>query len=290
MGSGAVSTMGQWSGMLSEGKKMSNVAQKAATAQQQEAQAGYDQYAQSMQPATTAALLQFDKSISAQEKNLARQEELAAQIDPAIIEASQQALRLLKGEQSSALAPLQRQRDQQRQTLLNTLREQLGPGAETSTAGMQALTRFDSETSNLMAGGQQQALGNLGSLMGQFRAAGPDILREASGLGSLASGRYGVQQQTSQGLLGARSGLFQTAGAQYTGEMIRAQNRFNFAKSLHESGQKIGETWATMGMGGGGGSTKTDSPSGISGGGGSSASNSSGGGSNMGYLGGNYNF
>ena len=129
-------------------KNAKNAAQAAAMAQQQAAQAAYDETAGIVNPATTAGLLAFDRDIKNQEKNLSRQEQLISQLDPTIIEASQQALRLLRGESSSTLAPIQAQRDQQRQKLMNSLRQQLGPGAESSTAGIQALTRFDAETNH----------------------------------------------------------------------------------------------------------------------------------------------
>jgi hypothetical protein len=174
-------------------------AQRAAMQQQAEAGAAYRQYADIINPATTAGLLQLDKDLANQEKNLVRQEQLIAQIDPTVIEASQQALRLLKGERSSALGPAEQQRSQQRQKLLNNLRERLGPGAETSTAGLQALNRFDSETSQFLAGQQQSALAGLGRVASQLSKIRPDMLREIgsrSGFGQARTRRRRSQPLT----------------------------------------------------------------------------------------------
>lgn len=238
------------------GDSGARAAGKAAMAQQAAAQQGYQQYADIVNPATTAGLLSLDRDIANQEKNLSRQEQLISQIDPTIIEASQQALRLLKGEQSSALAPVQRQRDQQRQTLLNTLREQLGPGAENSTAGIQALTRFDSETNNLLAGQQQAALQGLGGIAGQFNAVRPDMFREISGLSNFGQAKAGLSFQQAQGLLAARNPLIQNAGAQYTKDVLLGQQRSAFGQQLF--GMAAQGAAAAMGAPGAAGTPRTD--------------------------------
>jgi hypothetical protein len=206
-------------------------AQNAAMQQQGEAGAAYQQYASIVNPATTAGLLQLDKDIASQDRNLVRQEQLISQIDPTLIEASQQALKLLRGEQSSTLAPIERQRQQQRQTLLNTLREQLGPGAETSTAGIQALTKFDSDSNNLLSNQQQQALSGLGGLATQFNSTRPDMLREISGRSALTQAKTGLEFQRAQGLFSARQPLFQTAGANQTANSLFGQTLGGFASA-----------------------------------------------------------
>lgn len=202
-----------------------SAAGNAAMAQQNEAKRQWD-YTE--QP-TVQAMLNFDSAIKSQEKNLARQEQMIAQIDPTVIEASQQALRLMRGEDASITAPLKRQRDLQRQKLLNSLREQLGPGAETSTAGIQALTRFDAETDQLFAGAQQQAISQLGQTAGQFNAVRPNMLQESLGLGQLGAGRANLAYDR---IKGAGQGMLQTAGAEYTADVIRGQNRASFGRSM----------------------------------------------------------
>lgn len=209
-----------------------NAAGRAAMAQQEEARAGYNETKGITDRATTLSLANMDRDLKNQERNLARQEQMIAQIDPTIIEASQQALKLLRGETSSTLAPLERQRATARQKLVNQLREQLGPGAETSTAGMQALNRFDSESSNLFAGAQQQAIGQLGQTAGQFSATRPDLFREIMGMSQI--GQLGSQSLFNQaGLLGnARQGLIQTAGANEVAESIRGQSNASMGRAL----------------------------------------------------------
>ena len=213
---------------------------KAAMAQKREARRQYDEALARTEPVTVESLAQMDKALKYQERNLSRQEQLVSQIDPTIIEASQQALRLMRGDASSTLAPLQQQRDLQRQKLMNSLREQLGPGAETSTAGIQALTRFDAESGQLFSGAQQQALSNMGNIFGQFSSGKPDMLQQSAGYAGMAQNRAGLRYNQQQALSGALSGMYNSAGADYTKDVMRGQANAAFGKSLINAGATIG--------------------------------------------------
>ena len=241
-------------GQISGSERSARASERAASAQRDAANAQYGNLtamlgksADQVSNLSVRALLDVDNSIAAQEKNIARQEKLLSSIDPTIMEASQQALKLLRGEDASTLAPLKKQRDLQRQRLLNQLREQLGPGAETSTAGIQALTRFDSETDSLFAGAQQQALGNLGQISGQFSAQRPDMLREVSGLSSFQTNRLNAGMlapnynlQRASALQGAGSQVINSAGAQFTGDLLRGQAQSAFTNDLLKAGLTAG--------------------------------------------------
>lgn len=238
----------------------------AAAEQQAEAKRQYDLSSGIVNKATVEGLASFDKDIANQERNLSRQESLISQIDPTIIEASQQALKLLRGETSSALAPLQNQRNMARQKLVNQLREQLGPGAETSTAGIQALNRFDSESSNIFGNAQQQAIGNLGNTAGQFNATRPDMFREIMGLSSLGQGKTALQYNQANSLMNFGQGMANTAGAEYTRDMLEGQWDQARGKQLYQAGvqqkQQVLDFFSGM-MGGG----KSKSSAGGDGGG-----------------------
>jgi len=232
-------------------KKSRGAAQAAAIAQQREAQRQYKEQSGILNKASVMGMASMDKAIGQQEKNLARQEQMISQIDPTIIEASQQALKLLRGETSSTLAPLQRQRDMQRQKLMNSLREQLGPGAETSTAGIQAMNRFDAESSNLFAGAQQQALGNLGNISSQFSSQRPDIGREIGNMANFGMNKAGYGFQLAEGLRLAGAGKQATAGAQYTGQMMQGQYQQAQANQLMQTGGMLAGSYLSGGLGGG---------------------------------------
>ena len=266
---GRFTPIGAIGGMYNDAnKRAANAAQAAAMAQQAQAQAAYRETAGIVNPATTAGLLAFDRDIKNQEKNLSRQEQLISQLDPTIIEASQQALRLLRGESSSTLAPIQAQRDQQRQKLLNSLRQQLGPGAESSTAGIQALTRFDAETNALMSQQQQSALGQLGNVSSQFTSQRPDMLREISGLSGFNQGKTDLSFRQAGALSNARLGLQQTAGAQYTGQLIQAQQQQALNNQIIGAGIQGGTAYLTGGLSALGGGASPGGGSAINPGGG----------------------
>lgn len=106
-------------------------------------------------------LAQAERAIELNEKDIARKEELLASADPALIEAGKQALQLLQGEEAKTLDPIKRQRQEDRRKLEDKLRNQLGPGFATSTAGIQALNDFDAETGSLLAVEQDRSLGRL---------------------------------------------------------------------------------------------------------------------------------
>lgn len=233
---GALSSMG--------GKSSASAAKDAALAQQQEARRAYGETKSIVNPASVQGLMSLDRDIANQQKNLSRQEQLISQIDPTILEASQQALKLLRGEASSTLAPIQNQRQMQRQKLLASLREQLGPGAETSTAGMQALTRFDSQTNDLLAGQQQSALQGLGGIAGQFNAIRPDMFREILGLSGFGQAKTDIEFRRAAALSNARQGLQQTAGAGSVEAMMRGQQQQAFGNQLLGGAIQAGTSYA----------------------------------------------
>lgn len=239
------------------GNGMADAAENAAMSQQREARGQYKKFSGIVNEASVASLAQFDKALATQDRNLSRQEELIKNIDPAILEASQQALKLMRGETSSTLAPMQQQRQMQRQKLLNQLREQLGPGAETSSAGMMALNRFDSETSQLFGQAQQQALGNLAGVAGQFSQLRPDMGAGAMTLASLGANRYGMEQSRADALQRYAAPMLGTAGAQYAGDMVRAQHDQALKNAWLESSLQFGAAFGGMGMGGGGGGSSS---------------------------------
>ena len=156
IGAGAIGAVGQFIG-----------AQRTAQAQGRAAEAqlaeGRRTQALAMAAAEPSAeeIDRLKSAVKLNEQDIARRTALLESTDPAIIEAGRQALRLLQGQEASTLAPVKRARQETRLTLENQLRKQLGSGFETSSAGIQALARFDQETEALMAQEQDRSLGRL---------------------------------------------------------------------------------------------------------------------------------
>lgn len=210
-----------------------NASNDAASAYENSANQAYEERYQIRQAAKKAALptelelQQMEHAVDINERDLARREKLIASSDPALIEAGQQALKLLQGQDASTLAPIRKQRDQQRQQLLNQLRQRLGPGAEESAAGARALSEFDAATNAQLTGAQQSSLGML--------------LTSATN----TSGSYGTQQNLNNALgIGGQRGALQDryiralqgpaagAGASELGNLIRAQGNLNASQGL----------------------------------------------------------
>lgn len=262
VGAGAGALIGGAAG-FSSGKGASQsrkAAQRAAMERQRMAIGNYNNIRDLINPASVAALSNYDKALGVQERNIARQEQLVAQIDPTVIEASQQALKLLRGEQASTLAPLERQRQTQRQKLLDNLRRQLGSGAETSTAGIQALTRFDAETDSLFANAQQQAIQGLGQTFGQFSAYRPNMGNEATTFGNLAAGRFQVTQNQAQILQNAFNPVIGNAGASQVGAMMQGQYQQAMGSQMLQAGTQLGSSYLMRSGGTGGTNGVTPHP------------------------------
>lgn len=148
---------------------------------------------------TVAELAAMQKQLRVADQSLARQEALVAAIDPALMEAGKQALALLKGQEAGALAPLRAAQARQSAQQEAMLRERLGGGFETSSAGIEAMTRLQESQLGQQQQAQQQTLG---SLLGIAAGARPN---EAN---LMAAGSMEAQQQAMlrQGRISAVSG------------------------------------------------------------------------------------
>lgn len=134
-------------------------AQNAAKAQE-EAANNYNKFLQGQQqkalalvnnPADMAA---YDQALHAQEQVVQKQQALAESLSPNLIDIGKQLHGLLNGQSAPVLDNLKNQRALQRQQLVERMNQQMGPGGQTSSAGIQALNQFDTETSNVLSQAQ----------------------------------------------------------------------------------------------------------------------------------------
>lgn len=153
--------------------------QQAAAEKSIEAQERARQKAMELAQASPGELAQIDRMLRLSEENFAmqmkyiqRDEELLNAVDPALREAGAQALQLLQGKEAAVLAPLKAERARQREALKDSLRQQLGAGYATSSAGIEALTRFDQESQAVTAATQQNVVQSFLGLSAQVR---PDV-------------------------------------------------------------------------------------------------------------------
>lgn len=209
-------------------------------------------------------------SLQQQETALGRQADLFASIDPAIMEASNQALSILRGEDSAQSTGVAKRRDRERQKLVDRLREQLGPGAETSTAGMQALNQFDAQTETLQQdtlgslfgmaqqgaqgrGALNQSTANLANIGGMFGSRANRLSNaQFTGGQLMANTRLGAGQLERGGfsdLMNAQSGLAAGAGSEHVEGQLRAQAKNQFINDRIQAGENMAAS--AMGSAGG---------------------------------------
>lgn len=210
-----------------------------------------------LKSATPAELQAYERSLESASNLVQRDSKLLEAIDPALLEASNQALSLMRGHDASALAPLRNERASQRSNLVRALREQLGPGAESSTIGMRQLQKFDMDTASLLNNTQQSTLGMfLGSAQNQ-RAQLPgdtaSLLNAGSGFGRIIDRGLAAGTAT----MSAMGGVAQNAGAPFVGQQVAAQGLGSMFNQVGQVGGTLlgrslfGPDKEASGMGGG---------------------------------------
>ena len=150
----------------------------------------YNNYVPSQQAA-------IDKAMAYQQQNIQRQQTLVDSIDPALLDAGKQMQQLLNGQSAPVIKNFLDQRNLQKQQMLDGLRQQMGPGAETSSMGQNMLMKFDQETANMQNSIQQQYLDKVSNLAIGGGQTLSDVMGKASttlaGLGDQL-GQIGLNQ------------------------------------------------------------------------------------------------
>lgn len=188
-------------------------------------------------------IIQLQRAVQTNQQDIVRQQRILDSTDPAVIEAGKQALNLMKGVESSTLAPLRSKLQKDEQTLRGKLLKQLGPGYENSTAGIQALNAFQESSSNALSNAQQTAINSYLGTAQNFSSQG--LSQQTSQAGTLGS-LYG---NIAQRKVSAVQGSPINAGLQYAGEMASAQaKQQNFGQLMQIGGMAVGAV--TGGIGG----------------------------------------
>lgn len=138
------------------------------------------------------------------------QEFITKAYGPNILAAGQNAYNLLDGQQASILKPMQDQITRQRSQLVNSLRDQLGPDYQNSSAGVDALSRFDENANMTLQQAQEQAIGVATSAMGissqsylaTLQSQSQSFTNLASMLGMVGATRNAIQARQVNALTG----------------------------------------------------------------------------------------
>ncbi len=189
---------------------------------------------------TSQELALQEKNLAFQERAIARAEKRFQAIDPAIIEAGQQAHSLLKGKEAAILQPIRRNRERQRRQLESNLRQQLGSGYASSTAGIEALGRFDERTGDFMLQAQSQALGQSVDVARGLTAARPSELALAQ-MGSLNMAALNrIQSRRVSARLAKVPSVTKFAGGAAAGEAAIARGEQAKFRAIGEIGGAVG--------------------------------------------------
>lgn len=176
----------------------------------------------------------IERATELNEQDLARKERLLDSVDPALMNAGQQALELLQGQEAAILDPVRRQRQEQKQALEERLQRQLGTGFRTTTAGLQALNDFDEGTDRLLAQAQQDSISQLLGVS--------QNVRNIANLGSNITNAQNLAQLQGTEARRQVAAVTQTplvpqaqitnAGAPFVGDALRAQADQQFLGQL----------------------------------------------------------
>ena len=210
--------------------------QQMASAQLAQEQADRQAAMSILQP-TQAEIQQLQQALAINQQSIGQAQQLIASSDPALVQAGQQALALMQGQEAASLNPLKNQRAQQRSALEAQLASQLGPGYRTSSAGIQALNNFDQQTSNLLEGAQQQAIGQYMGYAGFGAQLGRG--QQQTGIQNI-SGLTGQQYGWQQSMANAITGQPINPGLAYTGQLANAQANVANMGTLMGAGMMYG--------------------------------------------------
>lgn len=183
-------------------------------------------------------------------------------VDPAIKEAGTQLLGLVRGESTKMLDPVMKNRSQQKSKLESQLRRTLGPGFRTTSAGIEALARFDDGTEQLLfntqdaainramsvyntgMGARANAIGAAQNAYAGINALDQTVLSTESGIANRQTGAV-IQGAASApvnfgAIQEAKRGETAVAGAPFAGDMIRGQATSQIGGMVMGAASQIG--------------------------------------------------
>ena len=165
---------------------------------------------------------------TAANQNLQQQQQLMNSIDPALMEASKQALAIMQGGNAASTQPMFALRNQQRSQLVASLQNQYGPGAESTSIGQHALQNFDMQTQNMQTG----QLGNLMGMASSGAQVGAGVNQAISQLGNINQQYGNIQTRQLNASLGTGTQLYNSAGANNVASTLQGQGMASLGNNL----------------------------------------------------------
>lgn len=248
-----------------------DAAQKTAEDQKNEATSllsqaqGYAQMTPDEMVAMSEQLDHLNKMNAIFGQQISNSSAVLAAVNPAFLSAGKNAVDIMNGKAAPTLAPLHAQIDQQRQNLQTQLASMYGPGWSSSSAGIEAMQRFEQGAQSTLANAQQSYLGTLLGGASQGAQVNETAMNNgARTMGDLFNQTIGTQQSFQKLNMDALATFNPTQymGAQYLGDMRKGQyfsqqGQFidtmplAFLSAMH--GGSPAQTQQAAGGGGGGG-------------------------------------
>lgn len=223
LGGSLLGTAASFVGADALGSLASKQSQEAISQQQQ---------ALDLAKATPQEIANLEQLIAANTKDLERRQQLIDSADPALLELGKQTLGMLRGDTealgSSALA---KNRAKQRTALENQLRQQLGPGYANTSAGIQALAEFDSQSADLTEANRLNVINSYLPTLSSISSTGiqPNV-GNAGTIGNLAGN---IQNRRVGAATGTAANVINTSGADYV-------RQAQYANALGQLGGQVG--------------------------------------------------
>jgi len=201
-----------------------------------------------------------EQALTANLSSIQKAQDSLNALDPQVKAAGKNLYDLLIGQSAAILKPLQTQLNYQRQEMVSNLASQMGPGWMTSSAGIEAMTKFDNNSALTLNSAQMNAIQTVGQQYaglagleqtGQANITGQTI--QAFGQNLLASNEAlsGFQQAANRetqatigamsanplnpfGVVGAQGNVVNTAGGPFAGQAA-------FGKGLAETAAGAGQ-------------------------------------------------
>lgn len=238
-----------------------NAKQGIASAQQ--AQAASDRAAAMSYAAPTAQEIQQigdrinqqQRYQAVQEASVQRDTQILGSLDPALVQAGQQAQKLMSGQNAAILAPMKQQQTYERNQLQQKLAAQLGPGWQTSSAGQAALQSFDMQSNLQTQQAQMSAFNNVSQFL-NYGIQSSNAINNTDRMGFETGSNMSAQTLTAMGniqkrqteaITGTSKAMQDTAGGQFAGQAATASMISGIGSSVSQIGGMIGGSMSNSG-------------------------------------------
>lgn len=229
---------------------------KQGIANAQQAQAAQDRAAAMSYAAPTAQEIQQigdrinqqQRYQAVQEASVQRDTQILGSLDPALVQAGQQAQKLMSGQNAAILAPMKQQQQFERNQMQQKLAAQLGPGWQTSSAGQAALQQFDMQ-SNLQTQQAQMSAFNQVSQFLNYGIQSNNALNDSMRLGfktgsdmsaQTLSAMGSIQKRQTEAVTGTSKAMQESAGGQFAGQAATGAMVSGLGNSVAQLGSMAG--------------------------------------------------